>query len=74
MGQMFNTLEDACIWLVVKGWRQNYTGAWFKGDYRMEIRHSPINDGAVCLVKVSDTYSDRSEFDPAPIGWATIKA
>jgi hypothetical protein len=50
MGHMFSCKEDALVWLVVKGWRQNDDGDWRKGKRRAELRPSPMNDGVVCLV------------------------
>lgn len=62
MGQFFNNLEDAVVWLVVKGWRQNRDGVWLKGQRRADLRKSPANDGVVCLVFVKDTDTTREEF------------
>ncbi len=50
MPQFFSTLEDAVVWLVTNGWRQNEdTGTWLKGKQFADVRFSPANDGVVCV-------------------------
>jgi hypothetical protein len=46
---MFSNKEDALVWLVVKGWRQDDDGRWLKGKREAVIKRSPINDGVVCV-------------------------
>jgi hypothetical protein len=53
MGNMFTNKEDALVWLVAKGWRQNDNGVWLKGMKRADINPSPLNDGVVCVVESS---------------------
>ena len=49
MNKMFSSLEDACMWLYVQGFRQNDAGEWLKGKKLADIRHSPANDGVVAI-------------------------
>jgi hypothetical protein len=50
MTNMFSNREDAVVWLVVNGWRQNCVGQWLKGHKWAEIRDSPLKDGVVSIV------------------------
>jgi len=49
MGEMFNSLEDAVVWLYQQGYRQDENGAWHKGKRVAEIKKSPAGDGVVCV-------------------------
>ena len=51
MGTFFSSKEDALVWLVANGWRQNRDGVWLKGKFAMDLRPSPLSDGVYCLVK-----------------------
>jgi hypothetical protein len=48
--QMFSNKEDALVWLVVQGWRQDDDGRWLKGNREAVLNPSPLNDGVVCVV------------------------
>jgi hypothetical protein len=46
----FSNINDAVVWLHCRGWRQDDSGEWLKGNRRADIRRSPANDGVVSVV------------------------
>ena len=62
MGRFFKTKNDAVVWLVVKGWRQNRDGVWLKGKRRADLRSDPVFVGEFYAVFSKDTESTREEF------------
>ena len=51
MIELFDSLDDAVVYLHTNGWRQEEeTGDWLKGKCRVAVRRSPANDGVVSVV------------------------
>jgi hypothetical protein len=49
MGNFFDNKNDALVWLVVNGWRQNDDGHWLKGK-REAIINVLVEGGPACVV------------------------
>ena len=49
MAMLFDSLQGACTWLYVQGYRQNNEGVWSKDGRVVTIRKSPAGDGRVSV-------------------------